>query len=103
MPINEVTLSIPAFNLVCMRESGTTNTIDGNDIIRQVDINNIISQLGKSSISNPELKIVDIVPYEYILDNKEIHFESPVDKISKVSLAFSFFFSSDNIYIVRML
>lgn len=84
MPINEVSLAIPAFNLMCIPDMGSSNTIDGNDVIRQVDVSNIITQLGKRRLANPELKIIDIIPDTFVLDNKEKYYEAPIGKISKV-------------------
>lgn len=84
MPITEVSLAIPAFNLTCIPDMGSTNTIDGNDIIRHVDTSNILTQLGKRKLGNPELKIIDIVPDTFILDNKEKYNEEPIGKVSQV-------------------
>lgn len=81
-PITDVTLAIPAFNLNCMPDIDFTSTIDGNDIIKHIDVSNVISKFKKRKLSNPELTIVDIVPDTYILDNNETYHEEPIGKKS---------------------
>lgn len=79
--IKDVVLALPPMGLVFCRESSSTTTIGVDNVIVQIDVNNAISQLKKYKFSDG-LRIVDVVPYQYVLDNKEF---SPVAPIGKTS------------------
>ena len=72
--IREVVLALPPMGLVFMRENAITNTISLDNKIAQIDINNCLTQLRKVKISD-NLKIIDIVPYTFTLENHENHYE----------------------------
>lgn len=79
--ITNVVLALPSMGLVFCRESSSTTTIGTDNVIVQIDVNNAISQLRKYKFSEG-LKVVDVIPYQYLLDNKEF---SPIAPIGKVS------------------
>lgn len=79
--IRDVLVALPPMGLVFCRESSSTTTIGIDNVIVQIDVNNAISQLKKYKFSEG-LKIVDVVPYQFVLDSKEF---SPVAPIGKVS------------------
>ena len=80
--IREVVLALPPMGLVCMRENAITNTISLDNKIAQIDINNCISQLKKVKVSS-NLKIIDVVPYSYTLENHENHIDPPLGRTSQ--------------------
>lgn len=80
--IKSVILALPPVNLLFCRESSTTTTIGTDNVVVQIDIINAISQLKKYKFSEG-LKIVDVVPYKYILDNKEYSNVAPIGKVSQ--------------------
>ena len=80
--IREVVLALPPMGLVFMRENAITNTISLDNKIAQIDINNCISQLKKVRLSD-NLKIIDVVPYSYTLENHENHYEAPIGRTSE--------------------
>ena len=80
--IREVVLALPPMGLVFIRENAITNTISLDNKIAQIDINNCISQLKKVRLSE-NLKIIDVVPYSYTLENHENHYEAPIGRTSE--------------------
>lgn len=92
--INEVIASLPPMGLVFCRESSSTTTIGMDNVIVQIDVNNAISQLRKYKFSDG-LKIVDIVPYQYVLDNKEFSPEAPIGKTSQTLTVHASIFALD--------
>lgn len=80
--IREVLVALPPMGLVFCRESSSTTTIGVDNVIVQIDVNNAISQLKKYKFSEG-LSIVDIVPYQYVLDNKEFSPAAPIGKTSQ--------------------
>lgn len=79
--IKEVVLAVPPMGLCFARENTTCTTIDINNRIVQHDINNCLSQLRKIKF-NDTTRIVDVIPYKYVLSNNETMFEPPLGKIS---------------------
>lgn len=79
--ISDVLVALPPMGLVFCRESSSTTTIGTDNVIVQIDVNNAISQLKKFKFSEG-LKVVDVIPYQYLLDNKEF---SPIAPIGKTS------------------
>lgn len=82
MKINELIVALPPMAMSVVRESCSTNTISQDDIVAEIDINNAISLLRKIKFS-PEDEIVDIIPYQYVLENRDISDIPPIDKLSK--------------------
>ena len=82
--INDVALVLPPFNLWCMSDTDTTNTIDGNDVIQHIDTVNVLTKMKKRPLADSDLKIVDIIPDLYMLNNGERYVNEPVGKISQV-------------------
>jgi cell division protein FtsA len=80
--IKDVVLSIPPLGLAITRDSASTVTIDSSNIIQQLDVNNAISQLRKHRFQDG-LKIVDVIPYTYLLDNSLSESDSPLGKKSE--------------------
>ena len=80
--IKDVVLALPSMGLLFCRESSSTMTIGQDNVIVQMDINNAISQLKKYKFGE-NFKIVDVVPYQYVLDNKEYVSEAPIGKVSQ--------------------
>ena len=72
--IKEVVLAVPPMGLCFARESTTCTTIDINNRIVQHDINNCLSQLRKIKF-NETTRVVDVIPYKYVLNNNETYFE----------------------------
>ena len=54
------------------------------DIIKRIDISNILTAMKKRSLADNDLKIVDIVPDVYMLDNNDRYAIAPIGKTSKV-------------------
>lgn len=81
--IKDVSLVLPPFNLACATDSGSTNTIDGNDRIQHVDVSNIITQIKKRNFKEKDLKIIDVIPDRFYLDNNEQYLVEPLGKISE--------------------
>ena len=79
--IRNVILALPPMGLTFIRDSAITNTISPDNKIAQIDVNNCISQLKKVKVSD-QLKIIDVVPYTYILENHETHNEPPIGRTS---------------------
>ena len=79
--IKEVVLAVPPMGLCFARESTTCTTIDINNRIVQHDINNCLSQLRKIKF-NETTRVVDVIPYKYVLNNNETLYEPPLGKIS---------------------
>lgn len=84
MLIDEVCLAIPPFNLLCMCDTGSTNTVDGNNVIRHIDTTNILTAMKKRSLADSDLKIIDIVPDTYMINNNERYYNEPIGKMSEV-------------------
>ncbi len=82
--IREVSIALPPFGLQCFTDTGATNTIDGNDIIRHVDTVNILTAMKKRALSDPDLKIIDIVPDTFIINGNERYAVEPIGKTSQV-------------------
>lgn len=82
--IDEVCLCLPPYSLLCLADIGSTNTIGGDDIIKRIDISNILTAMKKRSLADNDLKIVDIVPDVYMLDNNDRYAIAPIGKTSKV-------------------
>lgn len=82
--IKDVSIILPPFNLACTTDSGSTNTIDGSDIVRHVDTTNIITQLKKRNFREEDLKIIDVIPDAYFLSNNERYNHEPIGKTSDV-------------------
>lgn len=80
--IREVVLALPPMGLVFMRENAITNTISLDNKVAQIDINNCVSQLKKVRVSD-NLKIIDVVPYSFTLENHENHYEAPIGRTSE--------------------
>ena len=80
--IKEVVLALPPMGLFFTREKAITNTISLDNKVAQIDINNCISQLKKVKVSDG-LKIIDVVPYSYELENHENHYEAPIGRTSQ--------------------
>lgn len=82
--ISDVALCLPPYSLLCIEDTGSTNTIDGSDIIRHVDTTNILTAMRKRTMADNDLKILDIVPEIFILDNGDRYYNEPLGKVSKV-------------------
>ncbi len=79
--IRDVLLALPPMGLTFIRDNAITNTISPDNKIAQIDINNCISQLKKVKVSD-NLRIIDVVPYTYTLENHENHYEAPIGRTS---------------------
>lgn len=93
--VKEVIVCLPPMGLVFCRESSTTNTIGVDNVVVQIDVNNAISQLRKYRFSEG-LRIVDIVPYQFVLDNKEFSQVPPIGKISSTLTVHASIFALDD-------
>ena len=80
--IRDVLVSLPPMGLVFCRETSSTTTIGLDNVVVQIDVNNAITQLKKYRFSDG-LKIVDVVPYQFVLDNKEYLSTAPIGKTSQ--------------------
>lgn len=80
--VKDVIVCLPPMGLVYYRESGSTATIGVDNVIVQIDINNAINQLRKHRFSEGT-KIVDIVPFQFVLDNKDFSQVPPIGKTSQ--------------------
>ena len=92
--IEDVLLALPSMGLLFCRESRPTTTIDPNNVIAQIDINNAISQLKKYRFSDNS-KIVDVVPFQYVLDSKEYLPDAPIGKVSQTLTVHASIFALD--------
>ncbi len=81
--IKDVSLILPPFSLACATDSGSTTTISSDDIVGHVDTMNIIAQIKKRNFKEEDLKIVDIVPDSYLIDNNERYDTEPIGKTSE--------------------
>ena len=79
--IKDVLVALPPRGLVFCRETTSTTTIGLDNVVVQIDINNAITQLKKYRFSDG-LRIVDVVPYQFVLDNKEYFATAPIGKTS---------------------
>lgn len=80
--IKDICLALPPFKMLCITDVGTTTTVDGNDIISHVDTLNILTLMKKRPLSDEDLKIVDIVPDTYIINENERLTTEPIGKSS---------------------
>ena len=80
--IRDVLVSLPPMGLVFCRETSSTTTFGLDNVVVQIDVNNAITQLKKYRFSDG-LKIVDVVPYQFVLDNKEYLSTAPIGKTSQ--------------------
>ena len=60
--INEATIVYPSFGLNVYSSTKTTNTVDPNSTICQIDIDNVLSLIKKERLPNPNDKLVEILP-----------------------------------------
>lgn len=79
--IEEVVLCLPPVGMCFVSKEASTTIISPENEIAQIDINNAIIQLRKTKFSDG-YEIVDIIPYQYILDTKEISIRPPLGKYS---------------------
>lgn len=80
----DVTVALPSINMLCKVDTGTTITVDGNNVIQHVDTMNILTAMKKSNASlYKDLTIIDIVPDTYIINETERYDEEPLGKISQ--------------------
>ncbi len=79
--IDEVILCLPPISMTFVKNEVSTMIISPKKEIAQIDINNALNQLSKTQFSD-SLEIVDIIPYQYILDTKEISIRPPLGKYS---------------------
>ena len=79
--IRDIILALPPMGLTFIRDNAITNTISPDNKIAQIDVNNCISQLKKVKVSD-NLRIIDVVPYTYTLENHENHYEPPIGRTS---------------------
>jgi cell division protein FtsA len=79
--LTEVLLAVPPLGLTLYTERAMTNTISPDNHVAQIDINNCITQLKKIKVSDG-VKIIDVVPIQYSLDNNDIISEAPLGRKS---------------------
>ena len=66
--INEATIVYPSFGLNVYSSTKTTNTVDPNSTICQIDIDNVLSLIKKERLPNPNDKLVEILPLKFYID-----------------------------------
>lgn len=84
MKIDSVVLGLPSTGLEVLNRRGETNTTDPSSKICDFDASNCISMINKQKgmdIANK--KLIDIVPYKYILDNNVSYDHFPKNKVSE--------------------
>ena len=95
--IKDVIVALPPMGLVFCRETTSTTTIGLDNVVVQIDINNAIAQLKKYRFTDG-LSIVDVVPYQFVLDNKEYFSTAPIGKISSsLTMSASIFALEDSL------
>lgn len=92
--IREVILALPPMSLYFIRENAITNTISLDNKVAQIDINNCLSQLRKVRLSD-NLKVIDVVPYSFTLENHENHSEPPIGRTSETLTVFATIYALD--------
>ncbi len=80
--MRDVVLAIPPLSLDWKLQNASTNTINPEGKICQMDINNCISQLKKVKFGDG-FKVYDVIPYKYVLDGRENSSESPIGKTAQ--------------------
>ncbi len=98
--IKEVVLAIPSISLDWKLENASTNTIDPLGKIGQMDINNCISQLKKVKFQEG-YKVYDVIPYQYVLDNKEMYAESPLGKMAQNLTMYATIYALNEAYVEK--
>lgn len=85
IPIDSVVLGLPSTGLEVVSRRGETNTTDPSSKICDFDASNCISMINKQKgMDKVNKKLIDIVPYQYILDGNKTYEHFPKNKVSKV-------------------
>ncbi|MDD4531978.1 MAG: hypothetical protein PHW22_00870 [Bacilli bacterium] len=82
--IESVVLGLPSNGLEINSRRGETNTTDPSSKICDFDASNCISMINKQKgMDKVNKKLIDIVPYKYILDDNVSYEHFPKNKVSK--------------------
>ena len=74
--IKDVILVYPSYGLEVYCSEKTTNTVSPISKVAQIDVDNVISLFKKEKVPNPNSKIVEILPNEFLIDGDR-HFVLP--------------------------
>ncbi len=80
--INEATIVYPSFGLNVYSSTKTTNTVDPNSTICQIDIDNVLSLIKKEKLPNPNDKLVEILPLKFYIDGGRTYEMPPINEVS---------------------
>lgn len=94
--INEVLLAVPPMGLSFTNERSMTNTITYE--VTQLDINNCVSQL-KNNKPRDNSSIIDVIPYQYMLESNEVLTEAPIGKRSRTITVAGTIYSMDKPFV----
>ena len=78
-----VCLLLPPMGLKIYQNEQTTNVVSEASEITKTDITNVTSMFQKFALPDSHLKIVDIIPDEFILENGERYANPPLGKVSR--------------------
>jgi len=82
--IDSVVLGLPSTGLEVLSRRGETNTTDPSSKICDFDASNCISMINKQKgMDKANKKLIDIVPYKYILDDNISYDHFPKNQVSK--------------------
>ena len=96
--IKEVLLALPPMGLNFTNERAMSNTISSDSIVAQLDINNCISILMKTKVKDMT-EIIDVIPYQYILETNETLTDSPICKRSRNINVLGTVYSMDKLFV----
>jgi cell division protein FtsA len=83
-PITAVVLGLPSIDLVVEQGHSETNTTDPASHVKVFDGSNCLEMIMKQKTDEEGKKVVvDVVPYQYILEKGEIFTEFPKERISR--------------------
>ena len=80
--INEATSVYPSFGLNVYSSTKTTNTVDPNSTICQIDVDNVLSLIKKERLPNPNDKLVEILPLKFYIDGGRTYEYPPINEVS---------------------
>ncbi len=92
--IKDVVLVFPSYGLEVYCSEKTTNTVSPISKVAQIDIDNVISLFKKEKVPNPNSKIVEILPNEFLIDGDRRFALPPVGETS------SFISLHANVYVL---
>lgn len=75
--IKSVTVGIAGHHIRCIQTTGVVGVNNKERVITEDDIQRLIDQAKQIRLSS-DMKIIDVVPQEYIIDSKDGIFENPV-------------------------